>query len=115
MKHTLIAQYVSLSIAFIMTKLNAGIDLNRIIRSLLKEMGSHAESAREERASPDVQGRGDRESRRACRGGEGTPDVQGRGDGESHRACRGGEGTPDVQGRGDGESHRACRGGEGQS
>ena len=78
MKHTLIAQYVSLSIAFIMTKLNAGIDLNRIIRSLLKEMGSHAESAREERAllmcrvgetgshaepageekaSPDVQGR----------------------------------------------------------
>ena len=63
MKHTLIAQYVSLSIAFIMTKLNAGIDLNRIIRSLLKEMGSHAEPAGEERASPDVQGR-DTQSRR---------------------------------------------------
>ena len=71
MKHTLIAQYVSLSIVFIMTKLNAGIDLNQIIRSLLKEMGSHAEPAGEERASPDVQGRGDGESHRVCKGGEG--------------------------------------------
>ena len=49
---------MSLSITFIMTKLNAGIDLNRIIRSLLKEMGSHAEPAGEERAGPDVQGSG---------------------------------------------------------
>lgn len=55
-KHTLTVHYVSLSITFVMTKLNAGIDLNRIVRWLLKEMGAHAEPAGEGRASPDGAG-----------------------------------------------------------